>query len=206
MTTNRSSLVTVLNNLTQTSQQLRTTVNSLTPTVNRVTQGKLIDNLETLTANAAQASANLRDASNTLNNPNNILVLQQTLDSARVTFQNAQKITSDLDELTGDPAFRDNLRQLVNGLSGLVSSTQQLQQQIQVAESLDSVKAAVKNSESGSLSLDSNAQAIPQILSTVEKSQLPITYPATSSTKIIEPPATNSLPPWLLKLKQSSKQ
>lgn len=206
VTTNRSSLVTVLNNLTQTSQQLRTTVNSLTPTVNRVTQGKLIDNLETLTANAAQASANLRDASNTLNNPNNILVLQQTLDSARVTFQNAQKITSDLDELTGDPAFRDNLRQLVNGLSGLVSSTQQLQQQIQVAESLDSVKAAVKNSESGSLSLDSNAQAIPQILSTVEKSQLPITYPATSSTKIIEPPATNSLPPWLLKLKQSSKQ
>lgn len=213
VTTNRSSLVTVLNNLTQTSQQLRTTVNSLTPTVNRVTQGKLIDNLETLTANAAQASANLRDASNTLNNPNNIVVLQQTLDSARVTFQNAQKITSDLDELTGDPAFRDNLRQLVNGLSGLVSSTQQLQQQIQVAESLNSVKAAVNNSESGSLSLDSNAQAIPQIstwdrasLSTVKKSQLPIAYPATSSTKIIEPPASNSLPPWLLKLKQSSKQ
>ena len=212
VTTNRSSLVTVLNNLTQTSQQLRSTVNSLTPTVNRVTQGKLIDNLETLTANAAQASANLRDASNTLNNPNNILVLQQTLDSARVTFQNAQKITSDLDELTGDPAFRDNLRQLVNGLSGLVSSTQQLQQQIQVAESLDSVKAAVKNSESASLSLDSNAQAIPQIstwdranLSTVEKSQLPITYPASSSRKIIDPLATNSLPPWLLQLKQSRK-
>jgi len=61
-------------------------------------------------------------------------VLQQTLDSARVTFQNAQKITSDLDELTGDPAFRENIRQLINGLSGLVSSTQQLQQQVEVAE------------------------------------------------------------------------
>jgi phospholipid/cholesterol/gamma-HCH transport system substrate-binding protein len=130
-----------------------------------------------------------------------------------VTFQNAQKITSDLDELTGDPAFRDNLRELVNGLSGLVSSTQQLQQQIQVAESLDSVKAAVNNSESGSLSLDSNAQPIPQIstwdranLSTAEKSQQPIIHPARTSRKMVEPPATNSLPPWLLQLKQSSKQ
>jgi len=50
-------------------------------------------------------SANLRDISNALNSPTNLLVLQQTLDSARVTFQNAQKITSDLDELTGDPAL-----------------------------------------------------------------------------------------------------
>jgi phospholipid/cholesterol/gamma-HCH transport system substrate-binding protein len=48
-----------------------------------------------------------------------------------------------LDELTGDPNFRQNLRQLVNGLSGLVSSTQQMQQQVQVANTIDSVKAAV---------------------------------------------------------------
>jgi len=65
------------------------------------------------------------------------LVLQQTLDSARVTFANAQKITSDLDELTGDPEFRQNVREIVDGLSGLVSSTQQLEQQVQVAENLD---------------------------------------------------------------------
>jgi len=63
-----------------------------------------------VSANAAQASANLRDISNALTGPTNLLVLQQTLDSARVTFQNAQKITSDLDELTGDPAFRENIR------------------------------------------------------------------------------------------------
>ncbi|MBD2412098.1 mammalian cell entry protein [Nostoc calcicola FACHB-389] len=141
--TNRSSLVGALNNITETSNQLRVTVSSLSPAVNRLTQGELLNNLEALSNNAAQASANLRDASKTLNDPKNIVVLQQTLDSARVTFENTQKITSDLDELTGDPTFRQNLRQLVNGLSSLVSSTQQMQQQVQVATTLDSVKTAV---------------------------------------------------------------
>lgn len=145
VTSNRSNLVTALNNITQTSNQLRSTVSSLSPAVNRVTQGELLKNLETLSANAALASTNLRNATNTLNDPKNLLVVQQTLDSARVTFQNTQKITSDLDELTGDPTFRQNLRQLVNGLKGLVSSTQQMQQQVQVATTLDSLKAAVVN-------------------------------------------------------------
>ncbi|MCW5315700.1 MCE family protein [Nostoc sp. KVJ3] len=144
LTTNRSSLVGALNNITETSNQLRVTVSSLSPSVNRLTKGELLNNLETLSANAAQASANLRDASKTLNDPKNAVLLQQTLDSARVTFENTQKITSDLDELTGDPKFRKNLRQLVNGLSGLVSSTQEMQQQVQVATTLDSVKAAVR--------------------------------------------------------------
>jgi phospholipid/cholesterol/gamma-HCH transport system substrate-binding protein len=143
LVTNRSSLVTALNNITETSNQLRVTVSSLSPAVNRFTQGELLNNLEALSNNAAQASANLRDASKTLNDPKNLVVLQQTLDSARVTFENTQKITSDLDELTGDPTFRQNLRQLVNGLSTLVSSTQQMQQQVQVATTLDSVKTAV---------------------------------------------------------------
>lgn len=134
--TNRTTLVSTLNNLDQTSRQLQTTVRSLSPVLDQVKQGQLLRNLETLSANAAQASANLRDVSNGLNSPTNVLVLQQTLDSARATFQNTQKITSDLDELTGDPAFRTNLRNLVNGLSGLVSSTQQLQQEAQIAQVL----------------------------------------------------------------------
>lgn len=140
VTSNRSSLVTTLNNINRASEQLQVTVGGLSPTINRVTQGKLLENLETLSANAAQASANLRDASNALNNPSNILVLQQTLDSARVTFENAQKITADLDELTGDPKFRQNLRNVVNGLSGLVSSTDELDKQMQLAQTLRSFR------------------------------------------------------------------
>lgn len=133
---NRSTLVSTLDNLNATTGEIRTTVTRLSPVLNQVEQSQLLRNLETLSANAVQTSANLRDVSTTLNNPSNIVMLQQTLDSARVTFENTQKITSDLDELTGDPALRDNLKRLINGLSGLVSTTQQLQQQSQVAQIL----------------------------------------------------------------------
>ncbi|MBV6625369.1 MAG: MCE family protein [Rivularia sp. (in: Bacteria)] len=147
VTTNRSSLVSALNDITATSSQLRTTLNSLSPSINRFTKGQLLENLETLSANAAEASTNLRDITKTLNDPNNLLVLQQTLDSARVTFENTQKITSDLDDLTGDPKFRQNLRELINGLSGLLSSTQQMEQQVKFAATLDKVKANLDNSK-----------------------------------------------------------
>ncbi len=138
ITANRSTLVSTLDNLSATSSDIRTTVSRLSPLLSQVEGSKLISNLETLSANAAQTSANLRDVSVTLNNPATVTMLQQTLDSARVTFENTQKITADLDELTGDPQLRDNLRRLINGLSGLVSSTQQLQQQSQISQILAS--------------------------------------------------------------------
>jgi phospholipid/cholesterol/gamma-HCH transport system substrate-binding protein len=130
---NRTTLVSTLENINALSVDLRSTVAKVSPLVDRVAQGQMLQNLETLSANAAQASANFRDVSATLNNSTNLALLQQTLDSARLTFQNAQKILSDLDELTGDPKVRDNLRRLINGLSGLVSSTNQLDQQAQMA-------------------------------------------------------------------------
>jgi phospholipid/cholesterol/gamma-HCH transport system substrate-binding protein len=134
--TNRSSLVSTLNNLNQASQELRVTVSSLSPTINRINQGQLLNNLEVLSANAAQAAANLRDLSGNVNNPATFLLLQQTLDSARAALQNVHKITADVDEITGDPAFRNNIRKLLNGLGGLFSSTEQLQQQVKVAQTL----------------------------------------------------------------------
>ncbi|MEG3989209.1 MlaD family protein [Microcoleus sp. S28C3] len=134
--TNRASLVSTLNNINQSSQELRVAVSSLSPTINRINQGQLLNNLEVLSANAAQASGNLRDLSSQVNNPATLLLLQQTLDSARATFQNVQKITSDVDDLTGDPAFRNNIRRLFNGLGGLLGSTEQLRQQVKVAQTL----------------------------------------------------------------------
>ncbi len=98
LASNRGNLVTTLDNIAQLTSQLRSTATSLR-------QGELIRNLEVLSANAAEASNNLRDVTRSFNTPANLLSLQQTLDSARATFQNAQKITSDLDELTGDPHF-----------------------------------------------------------------------------------------------------
>jgi phospholipid/cholesterol/gamma-HCH transport system substrate-binding protein len=160
LSTNRSSLVSALNNITETSSQLRQTVSSLSPSVTRLTQGKLLQNLETLSANAAEASANLRNASQALDDPKNLVLLKQTLDSARVTFENTQKITSDLDELTGNPTFRKNILQLVNGLSKLVSSTKEIQQDTKVADTIKSLKVSID--EQGQHSNSIATSPIPQ--------------------------------------------
>ncbi len=199
--TNRGGLVKTLNSVSQTSDQLRVVLSSLTPTLAQVNStvgnlnsasgklnsaagevnvGTLLKNLETLSANAAQASANLRDITTGLNNPSNVVVLQQTLDSARATFENAQKITSDLDELTGDPGFRNNLKQLVNGLGKLVSSTQQLQQQVHVAQTLEPVSAALNTTVSSTppspltnqQSQPDVKQAVPSALVDMQKEPL----------------------------------
>ena len=141
LASNRSSLTTTLSNVSEASGELKGTIASLSPVLNQVKRTDILRNLETLSANAAAASANLRTFSNDFGKPNSVLLLQQTLDSARATFQNTQKITSDLDELTGDPNFRVNLRKLINSLSKLVSSTQQLQQQTEIARLLAPMSA-----------------------------------------------------------------
>jgi phospholipid/cholesterol/gamma-HCH transport system substrate-binding protein len=84
--------------------------------------GKFVGNLQKLSDNAAATAENLRKLSVEVNNPATLATLRETLDSARTTFANTQKITADLDDLTGDPKFRSNIRSLVNGLSNLVSS------------------------------------------------------------------------------------
>ncbi len=145
---NRQSLVSTLDTIGRTSEQMEQVMASLNTTLGEVNEGlavtdtqELVTNLAALTANAAEASANLRDISTTFNDPTNLITLQKTLDAARVTFENTQKITSDLDELTGNPEFRRNLIDLVNGMSQLVSSTDQLQEQVQTAQKLEPVRA-----------------------------------------------------------------
>ncbi len=91
-----------------------------------MSDGKIIANLQQLAENAAETSANLRKVSGELNNPATMSALRETLDSARATFANAKKITADLDELTGDPKLRSNIRNLINGLGGLLSNAPNL--------------------------------------------------------------------------------
>lgn len=130
---NRTNITTTLDNLSVSSARLRTILDTVTPAIQ---DGEFLSNLEILSANAAIASENIREITDAFNTPENLIMLQQTLASARDVFQSAQKIMADIDELTGDPTFRDNIRNLVNGLSGLVSSTEELQNQTQVAQVL----------------------------------------------------------------------
>lgn len=131
---NEENIDTTLSEISQTSQELNRVMQALAPALEKTDTEQLITNLETLTTNAVETSENLKNASETLSSSENLMLLQQTLDSARATFANTQKITSDLDELTGDPEFRRNLEQLIEGLSDLLSSTQTLEQQLIAAE------------------------------------------------------------------------
>jgi len=98
--------------------------------------GELVGNLEALVSNASAASADLQEITSSLNTPANLVLLQQTLESARDALASAQKVMADVDELTGDPALRNQLRNLINGLGTLVSSTQSLEEQSEVARAL----------------------------------------------------------------------
>lgn len=130
---NRGVLVDTLGNLQATSLQLRDTADVLGP---RLQSGELINDLELLVSNASAASADLQAITSTLNTPANLVLLQQTLESARDALASAQKVMADVDEITGDPAIRNQLRELINGLGDLVSSTQSLEQQSEVARVL----------------------------------------------------------------------
>jgi phospholipid/cholesterol/gamma-HCH transport system substrate-binding protein len=153
LSTNRTAIADTLVSFQQSSDQLRGTLNEISLTVDQISPvvseanlSGIVSNLELLSSNAAEASANLRDFSTDITDPANTLMLQQLLDSARSVFQNVQKITSDLDELTGDPAFRDDLRELIDSLNRLVDASEQLQRQTQVAHVLDSLTVAIDQS------------------------------------------------------------
>jgi phospholipid/cholesterol/gamma-HCH transport system substrate-binding protein len=141
---NRKTFSSSLTNFDKLSVDLRKTVNELNPsitklnsTLSKINSDKLAKDLEATLSNANQTSLNLKNVSANLNDPKTLLMLQQTLDSARTTFQNTQKITADIDDLTGNPEFRSNLRNLVNGLGKLVSSAEQLEQQAKLAQSIE---------------------------------------------------------------------
>jgi phospholipid/cholesterol/gamma-HCH transport system substrate-binding protein len=143
---NRGNFNTTIASVEKTSDQMRLLAINLQTTANQVNTAlasantqKMLKDVEIVLANAAETSTNLRDISKTLNDPATLLALQKTLNSARVTFENAQKITSDVDDLTGDPAFRNNIRRLIDGLSALVSVGEQLDRQIQTAQVFDTL-------------------------------------------------------------------
>lgn len=170
LTANQTNLVNTLNSIAQTSDQIRVATNSLTPVIQRVEQGKLLDNLETLSANAAKLSANLQDFSANLDDPKTLLLLEQTLDSARSAFDNLQKITSDVDELTGNPQFRQDIEKLIRGLSNLTSSTQLLQQQVEYDRAFNRIESEMaKIKSAGKLDSNQQIQSAPTVQQDINK-------------------------------------
>jgi phospholipid/cholesterol/gamma-HCH transport system substrate-binding protein len=148
---NRGQVANTLGSIQHTSQEiqalsknLETSVKQLNTGLDAVNTAQLGKNIDVLMTNAKETSENLKQISENLNNPTILLTVQQTLDSARATFENAQKITADVEQLTGDPAFRNNLRKLVDGLGSLVSSTESLEKQVYVTKVLESASSQLK--------------------------------------------------------------
>lgn len=139
---NESKLTTTLDSISSTSDRLENLVAKLDKTVDDTDVAKIASNLDELTTNATVASENLKNITESFGSEKGLVSLQQTLDSARVTFDNAQKITADLETITGDPRFLENVRNLVNGLSNLVSTTEQLEQQIQTTQVIEPIPKA----------------------------------------------------------------
>lgn len=128
---------------------------------------KITQNLGTTSENLAQISSDLKTIADELNNPTNLATLQQTLDSARVTFANTAKITSDIDQFTGDPQFRRNLKNLVDGLSNLVSYTDLLEKQVELAILLEELDKETAKSSKDKWGITS--QKLPNTIETITK-------------------------------------
>ena len=176
-----------------TSDQLQNSVRQLEPPLSRLLtqvddQGTIANvnrtitnvdqafvELQTIAGNANQLTKNLNEFSERLNDPQTILLLQQLLESARAAVQNLEKVTSDVDQLTGDPALRQQLIQLIQGLSNLVSSTDYLQKQVQYAHQLNKI--------SDDLAIVANAQAIQQPI----KSAIPAAKQTSKAPPLLKP-------------------
>ena len=134
--TNRTVIALTMSNFGTASDDLLTLMDNLNPIVSQVNEGELLGNLQVLSENLRKASAKLLAATNAMSDPSNVQMLQETLDSARVTFQNAQKITTDLEELSGDEKLRNDLRRLLGGLGGLFSRADNLERQVQATQNI----------------------------------------------------------------------
>lgn len=177
---NRGTITASLKNLDQAGDELKVAITNLRPFLNRLEESKLLANLESLAENGSAAAANLKGLSGNLNNPITLLGLVQTLDAARVTFLNTQKITADLQKVTGDVNFSKNLLNLLRGLSKLVSSSQELERQLQALQ-VEAVQ--VQNPTSVPLAPAATSPSLTLLYPTVQPQSLQLS-PAKPSPKI----------------------
>ena len=150
---NQSNISNAIANLSESTAE----ISQLAKNTDQLLSNIAHDDVAKISENLSATSDNLLALSEELSNPTNLATLQQTLDSARVTFSNTAKITSDIDEFTGDPEFRSNLRKLINGLSNLVSYTDLLEKQVELATLLEEVEKVSKK-ENLTLYLEANSQ------------------------------------------------
>lgn len=136
LSANQTRLVGTLESIKTTSDRLQTTLNALDPILTDVQKSQILENLNTISASAVTLTKNLENFSTYLGDPATVVLLQQLLDSSRAAFSNLQKLTSDVDQITGDPKLRQEIIRLIQGLSRLVSSTEQFQNEFAQSQAM----------------------------------------------------------------------
>ena len=171
------------NTLQVLAQDMNETVEIFNVQMQQVDGQQMAADLSQILANAVVTSENLKKLSTDFNDPTLLLTVQRTLDSARVTFENVQKITADIEQFTGDPVFQENLKRLVEGMGALVSSAETLEGQLYTAQTLDHSTRQLQSQISQQQDLASYFQQIQHLLNTQEVSHSP------ESTILIPPSA-----------------
>jgi phospholipid/cholesterol/gamma-HCH transport system substrate-binding protein len=149
MAINRIRLTDTLTSLGQTSKQLNRSLRRLDPLAQQLEQTQLLGSLEQIATNTASLTSDLRKFSGALSDPQTLHRLRTLLAATESLILNLNKVTSDVDELTGNPRFREDVLQLIHGLSKLFSLVQKFSEQLSRAEVLDQV--ATQNPKSSGL-------------------------------------------------------
>eukprot|EP00249_Psilotum_nudum_P018115 c26644_g2_i3 orf=138-1388(+) len=91
------------------------------PLLKEVQDGGLLNELQKLAKVLTEVSLDLRKLNSSVLTPDNTELLRQSVATLTQTLKNIESISKDVSGLTGDPATRYNLRQLIESLSRLVA-------------------------------------------------------------------------------------
>jgi phospholipid/cholesterol/gamma-HCH transport system substrate-binding protein len=143
MAINRIRLTDTLTSLSQTSKQLNRSLRRLDPLAQQLEQTKVLSSLDQIAMNTAILTSDLQKFSGALSDPQTLQRLHTLLAAAESLILNLNKITSDVDELTGNPRFREDVLELIHALSKLFSLVQKFSEQLSQAEALNQVAGQV---------------------------------------------------------------
>ena len=90
------------------------------PLLGNVREGELLSSVEKLAESAAATAADVRKLNSAILTEENTELLRQSVGTLTKTLQHVEAVSGDVASLTGDPATRQNLRQLIQSLSRLV--------------------------------------------------------------------------------------
>ncbi|KAH7373083.1 hypothetical protein KP509_17G036300 [Ceratopteris richardii] len=95
-------------------------VGDLEPLLKDVEDGDLLKELKVLIKSLNEAGGDLKELNKYVLTPENQEMLQQSVSTLTQTLKNLESISSDISGISGDPATRNNLKNLVESLSRLL--------------------------------------------------------------------------------------